>query len=183
MKIEEVVSIEGIYESESTLTLLSVPLAIWTLLPDHAACRYIGKIKSKNLCQVSSVQHLFAQALDSSKASPIVAEQSEPLYTQQTHLLKEISGMSTMNRTKIKDSSEDIVASKETMDLPESPQEAGSSFVDEARASVRADYRGDSPFNEDHRRENFRTQRKLSSPEMPPTPPESVCGDFPAIDK
>ena len=56
------------------------------------------------------------------------------------------------------------MSSKETKDSPVSSQEASSSFVDEARASVRADYRGDSPFNEDHRRENLGIQRKLSGP-------------------
>ena len=61
MKIEEVINIESIYESESTLALISVPLSIWNLLPDHPACRYIGKIRTGNLCQQTSVQDLFAQ--------------------------------------------------------------------------------------------------------------------------
>jgi hypothetical protein len=60
MKIEEVVRIEGIYESNSTLTLVSIPLPVWDLIPDHAACHYIGFIRSDNLCQHESVQ-LFAQ--------------------------------------------------------------------------------------------------------------------------
>jgi hypothetical protein len=61
MKIEEVVRIEGIYESNSTLTLVSIPLPVWDLIPDHAACHYVGLIRSENLCQHESVQQLFAQ--------------------------------------------------------------------------------------------------------------------------
>jgi hypothetical protein len=61
MRIEEVVRIEGIYESNSTLTLVSVPLPIWQLLPDHAACHYVGLIRSKNLCQDDLVQRAFSQ--------------------------------------------------------------------------------------------------------------------------
>jgi hypothetical protein len=61
MKIEEVVRMEGIYESNSTLTLVSVPLPVWDLIPDHAACHYVGLIRSENLCQRESVQQLFTQ--------------------------------------------------------------------------------------------------------------------------
>lgn len=73
MKIEDV-RIEGIYESNSTLTLVSIPLSAWDLIPDHAACHYVGLIKSENLCQHESVQQLFAEAKShrASAASPSV---------------------------------------------------------------------------------------------------------------
>src|SRR4051812_17563511 len=73
MKIEEVVRIEGIYKSNSTLTLVSIPLPVWDLIPDHAACHYIGFMRSDNLCQHESVQQLFAQVKSHSASATFLS--------------------------------------------------------------------------------------------------------------
>lgn len=36
--------IEGVYPSFSTLIILSMPIAVWDMLPDHPACTFIGYI-------------------------------------------------------------------------------------------------------------------------------------------
>ncbi|KAF7554477.1 hypothetical protein G7046_g6809 [Stylonectria norvegica] len=43
------VSIEGVYRSYSTLILLSVPVVLWNLLPDHPATQFVGYVRSRNL--------------------------------------------------------------------------------------------------------------------------------------
>lgn len=45
------VSIEGVYKSYSTLLLLSVPVVLWDLLPDHPASQFVGYVRSCNLMQ------------------------------------------------------------------------------------------------------------------------------------
>lgn len=103
MKIEDVVSIEGIYESESTLTLVSVPLSIWALLPDHPACRYIGKIKSHNLCQEESVHRWFTQIKEQSAAAPssvVNKEQRSSFSAQQTDESKESTWLAALTPAK-----------------------------------------------------------------------------------
>ncbi|KAK0101071.1 hypothetical protein ONS95_012943 [Cadophora gregata] len=41
--------IQGVYQSYSTLVLLSVPVAVWNLLPENPACNFVGYTKSDNL--------------------------------------------------------------------------------------------------------------------------------------
>ncbi|KAJ3529242.1 hypothetical protein NM208_g9853 [Fusarium decemcellulare] len=43
------VSVEAVYRSYSTLLLLSVPVVLWDLLPDHPATQFVGYVKSRNL--------------------------------------------------------------------------------------------------------------------------------------
>ncbi|KAE8443356.1 hypothetical protein EG329_001914 [Mollisiaceae sp. DMI_Dod_QoI] len=43
------IKIQGVYESFSTLVLLSVPTAVWTLLPENPAYSFIGFITSDNI--------------------------------------------------------------------------------------------------------------------------------------
>ena len=57
------VQVEGIYKSHSTMVLVSVPIFAWDRLPDRAAYRFVGFIKSENLLRRSSVcppSHLIA---------------------------------------------------------------------------------------------------------------------------
>jgi hypothetical protein len=42
------VRVEGKFKSNSTLLLLSIPVAIWDLLPDNLACSFIAHVKSIN---------------------------------------------------------------------------------------------------------------------------------------
>lgn len=41
--------IEGIYKSDSTLIILSIPVAVWDLLPNDVAVCFIGFVRSSNL--------------------------------------------------------------------------------------------------------------------------------------
>ena len=43
------VTVEGIYESHSTLVLVSIPIAAWTQLAETAAYQFIGFVQSANL--------------------------------------------------------------------------------------------------------------------------------------
>ncbi|KAF5679900.1 hypothetical protein FHETE_624 [Fusarium heterosporum] len=42
-------SIESVYQSYSTLLLLSVPVVLWNLLSEHPATQFVGYVKSSNL--------------------------------------------------------------------------------------------------------------------------------------
>jgi hypothetical protein len=41
--------VEGIFQSYSILLLLSVPVLVWNILPDHPACSFVSYITSPNL--------------------------------------------------------------------------------------------------------------------------------------
>lgn len=41
--------VEGVFKSYSTLLLLSVPVPVWNMLPDHPACSFVGFATSPNL--------------------------------------------------------------------------------------------------------------------------------------
>ncbi|KAF5623159.1 uncharacterized protein FTJAE_10712 [Fusarium tjaetaba] len=46
------VSVESVYRSYSTLLLLSVPVVLWDLLPEHPATQFVGYVKSRNLLSI-----------------------------------------------------------------------------------------------------------------------------------
>ena len=41
-------NVEGIYKSDSTLLILSIPVAVWDLLPESPAISFIGFVRSVN---------------------------------------------------------------------------------------------------------------------------------------
>jgi hypothetical protein len=43
------VKVDGVYQGYSTVLILSIPILIWNMLPDHPACRPIAYFTSKNL--------------------------------------------------------------------------------------------------------------------------------------
>ncbi|KAJ2906221.1 Rhodanese-like protein [Zalerion maritima] len=43
------VKVQGVFESHSTLLLLSLPVSIWSMLPEHDACNFVAFIRSNNL--------------------------------------------------------------------------------------------------------------------------------------
>jgi hypothetical protein len=43
------VKVEGVYDSYSTILLLSIPVVIWNMMPDHPACQPIAYVTSRNL--------------------------------------------------------------------------------------------------------------------------------------
>ena len=48
------VKLQAIYESHSTLVLVSIPIVAWTQLPERAAYRFIGFVQSANLYDQST---------------------------------------------------------------------------------------------------------------------------------
>lgn len=47
------VKVEGVYESYSTVLLLSIPVVIWNMMPDDPACQPIAYVNSRNLASDS----------------------------------------------------------------------------------------------------------------------------------
>ncbi|KAI1743999.1 hypothetical protein F4680DRAFT_408165 [Xylaria scruposa] len=43
------VQVQGVFKSHSTLLLVSLPVMVWDMLPDHPACNFIAFIRSNNL--------------------------------------------------------------------------------------------------------------------------------------
>lgn len=43
------VAVEGVYQSDSTLFLLSLPVAVWDMLPEGPAISFIGFVKTSNM--------------------------------------------------------------------------------------------------------------------------------------
>ncbi|KAL8818212.1 MAG: hypothetical protein Q9191_007989 [Dirinaria sp. TL-2023a] len=41
--------VEGVYKSDSTLLLVSLPIAVWNLVPPHPAILFVGFLRSQNL--------------------------------------------------------------------------------------------------------------------------------------
>lgn len=54
-------SIQGIYQSYSTLVLLAVPVVVWDLLPENRACNFVGYATSDNLISTQSQRRLSMQ--------------------------------------------------------------------------------------------------------------------------
>ena len=49
-------TVQGVYQSNSTLLILSIPIIIWDWLPEDPACTFIGYIYSKKLLSTGSSQ-------------------------------------------------------------------------------------------------------------------------------
>ena len=47
--VGEMVKVEAIFPSYSTLLIISVPLQIWDMLPDHPACSFVGYTSGPNI--------------------------------------------------------------------------------------------------------------------------------------
>ena len=69
--------VEGIYESYSTLMLISLPIHIWDLIPNNPAVSFVGFIKSQDYLKKQPSESSTAQAANSahtSTSSPAVIE-------------------------------------------------------------------------------------------------------------
>lgn len=51
VKLEDCVELEAVYESNSKLLIVSMPLGLWNVMPSHPAYSFIGAVRSKNLLQ------------------------------------------------------------------------------------------------------------------------------------
>jgi hypothetical protein len=58
--------IEGVYLSYSTLVILSMPISVWDMLPDHPACTFIGYVTGPNMSPgPSALEREVTNSLDS----------------------------------------------------------------------------------------------------------------------
>jgi hypothetical protein len=76
-------TVQAVYRSNSTLLILSVPVAIWDWLPDNPACAFIGYVHSQNLlcephtlakshCQPTQWPHVASEAVDTAFKEPTI---------------------------------------------------------------------------------------------------------------
>lgn len=49
------VKVEGVYRGYSTVLVLSIPVVIWTTMPEHPACRPITYVTSRNLLRENDI--------------------------------------------------------------------------------------------------------------------------------
>lgn len=61
--------IEGVYPSYSTLVILSVPVPIWNMLPDHLACVFVGYATAPSL--LSTIEPEFSPIKESKEYVPL----------------------------------------------------------------------------------------------------------------
>jgi len=70
-------TVQGVFRSHSTLVLLAVPVVIWDLLPQNAACSFIAYVRSTNLLQSSwghNVSHAPCNASPDKVSSGVLAK-------------------------------------------------------------------------------------------------------------
>tara|TARA_R110002060_G_scaffold24052_1_gene32645 strand:+ start:30 stop:545 length:516 start_codon:yes stop_codon:yes gene_type:complete len=72
--LTDLVNIEAVYRSNSTLVLVSGSIGVWELMPDHLATRLVGFISSKNL------KNAFGQE-DESAETPAPTKTTDASYT------------------------------------------------------------------------------------------------------
>jgi hypothetical protein len=68
--------IEGFYPSYSTLVILSMPISIWNMLPDHPACIFIGYVTGPSFSRDVTEEEVSKRLLDL-VANPSIS--SEPV--------------------------------------------------------------------------------------------------------
>ena len=51
--VAKAATVEGIYKSNSTLLLLTIPVTTWNLLPENPAVKFLGFVRLKDLLKSS----------------------------------------------------------------------------------------------------------------------------------
>ncbi|KAE9365616.1 hypothetical protein N431DRAFT_563478 [Stipitochalara longipes BDJ] len=59
------VKVEGVFDSYSTVLILSIPVVIWNKLPDNPACQAINYVTSRNLLQSHPTQQISGSSVES----------------------------------------------------------------------------------------------------------------------
>lgn len=77
------VNVEAVFGSFSTLMLMSVPMPIWDMLPNHPACSFIGYVTTSNLKGFVSSADTVAEGKRVSGMSQPIIEKSRPSYVFQ----------------------------------------------------------------------------------------------------
>jgi hypothetical protein len=71
--------VQGVYRSNSTLLLLSLPVVIWDWLPDDNACAFIAYVHSPNLLDPGAAKPESPSAKTKLKTSSYINCESKPL--------------------------------------------------------------------------------------------------------
>jgi hypothetical protein len=72
----ESVHIEAAFKCNSTLLLVSLPMAVWTYLPDHPAIIPLGQVHSSNLIAAKGVSQEKVGAVDETMEKEIISKNS-----------------------------------------------------------------------------------------------------------
>ncbi|KAL8928034.1 MAG: hypothetical protein Q9172_001089 [Xanthocarpia lactea] len=73
------IEVEAVFKSHSTMLVTSLPIVLWDCLPDRAAYRFIGFIKSGNLDQ----SHLKVERDNKRLAATLSSQKEETLFLKQ----------------------------------------------------------------------------------------------------
>ena len=85
------INIEAIFHGLSTMIILSMPIAVWDLFPEHPSCSFVGFVHSSNLLS-SPMSLLYSKQEDSAYPNDTVCKFDFSLHISQTHAsLKTIS--------------------------------------------------------------------------------------------
>ncbi|KAI1327887.1 hypothetical protein F5Y16DRAFT_398957 [Xylariaceae sp. FL0255] len=68
------VKVQGVFKSHSTLLLLSLPVMVWDMLPDHKACNFIAFIRSNNLASEEQWKLPLESSADYSSGAPVESD-------------------------------------------------------------------------------------------------------------
>jgi hypothetical protein len=77
--------VQGVYRSNSTLLLLSLPVVIWDWLPDDNACAFIAYVHSSNLLDPDTTKSEPLSVKTKLKPSAHINDESKPLATKLGH--------------------------------------------------------------------------------------------------
>lgn len=67
------VQFEGVFQSDSTLIILSLPVAMWNLMPNDPAVSFIGFVRSRNTVMIDESEHFKSKGKSKDDPSKIVA--------------------------------------------------------------------------------------------------------------
>jgi hypothetical protein len=70
--------IEGVYPSYSTLIILSIPVSIWNMMPDHPACSFIGYISALNIANPPKTEPTNVTAIAPKSSLPNIFSSISP---------------------------------------------------------------------------------------------------------
>ena len=70
--------VESIYKSDSTLLLLTLPVAIWNLLPDEPAVKFVAFVRSWNLVKRDDMSMSYTQRNAKSRLVDFLNDEDEP---------------------------------------------------------------------------------------------------------
>lgn len=79
------VHVEGVYDSDSTLIILSLPVAIWNLMPKDPAVSFIGFVRSRNMVMAIKDESSKSKATNKKESNKIVAPLQDP---NDVHLMR-----------------------------------------------------------------------------------------------